>query len=63
MAAEVPFLALDSHTHASFNILKDEENYMIYGSFQWDQNILGLNSKSGGSWEAEVLVPQIPLSG
>ena len=29
---------------------------MIHGSFQWDQNILVLNSKSGGAWGAEVSV-------
>ena len=59
MAAEVRFLAPDSRTHTSFNLIKDEQNYMIHGSFRWDQNILVLNTKTGGSWGAEVRVSQV----
>ena len=57
MATEVYFLAPDSRTHTSFNLVKDEQNHMIHGSFQWDQSILVLHSKIGRSWGAEVRVP------
>ena len=59
MAVEVRFIAPDSSTHTSFNLIKDEQNYMIHGSFRWDQNILVLNSKSGGAWQQEVRVSQV----
>ena len=58
MAAEVRFIAPASTTHTSFNLIKDDNNYMIHGSFRWDQKILVLNSKSGGfhNWGQEVRV-------
>ena len=58
MAAEVRFIAPASTTHTSFNLMKDASNYMIHGSFRWDQKILVLNSKSGGphNWGQEVRV-------
>ena len=59
MAVEVSFIAPDSSTHTSFNLIKDEQNYMIHGSFRWDQNILVLNSKSGGAWQQEIRVSQV----
>ena len=58
MAAEVRFIAPAATTHTSFNLIKDDNNYMIHGSFRWDQKILVLNSKSSGfhAWGSEVCV-------
>ena len=59
MAAEVRFLVPDSCTYTSFNLLKDEQNYVIQGTFRWDQRVLILNSKIGGCWGTEVCVSQV----
>ena len=57
MAVEVRFIAPDSYTHVSFNLLKDEQNYAIHGSFRWDKNILCLNSMYDGKWQQEICLP------
>ena len=57
MEAEVRFYVPNEKIHTSFNLIKDEDNYMIHASFRWDHKVLVLNSKSGGSWGAEIRVP------
>ena len=59
MEAEVRFYAPNEKVYTSFNLIKDENNYMIHGAFRWDQKKLVLNTKSGGyhNWGTEVSVP------
>ena len=59
MAVEARFIVPEVNTHVSFNLIKDEQNYMIHGSFRWDQNILILNSKLGGQWQQRVTVSDV----
>ena len=54
MAVEVCFIVPELNTHVSFNLIKDEQNYMIHGSFRCYQNILTLKSKLGGQWQQRV---------
>ena len=57
MEAEVRFYVPSLHKHTSFNLIKDDNNYMIHGALRWDKKVLVLNSKSGGSWGSEIHAP------